>query len=318
METNDETRLPLLFAAAKDAGAILKDWLGLQPLTSLTVLDQAGQPFEDGALLVAPLRDLTGADAGPALTYGLSHAWIDTGEPWMDEGLAQFFVLLSVERTRGREAAEAQLATVVEPLALGETAPAEHPDPAETGGPEPQPLPEAWSEIFYRRKAAAVWWMLRDLAGEEVLKQALQTWRARPVSRNNPAQNALLFEGELEKISGKNFHWFFDDWVLHDRGLPDLSIGEVTPRELVSSTGRKTGWLVAVTVHNDGAAVADVPVVVRANSLSATQRMRIPGFATVTQRVLIEAAPTDIFVNDGSIPEQRTSRHSKAITMHAQ
>jgi hypothetical protein len=311
IETADESQLPLINANAKDAATLLADWLGPQPLSALTILDHPGQPFEDGPLLVAPLAALGAPDAAPALTHSLTHAWVQTGQPWMDEGLAQFFVLLGIERTQGREAATAQLNALLQPLTLMEPA-------LEAGKPAPvgQPLPAATSELYYRRKAAAVWWMLRGLVGDDALKVTLQAWREQPASANTPELSALAFEALLEKTYGKDLHWFFDDWVLHDRGLPDLTIADVTPRQLPATAGRSTGWLVSVTVRNDGGAVADVPVVIRSGSYSTTQRMRIPGFASITTRVVVEAAPTQVLLNDGGTPEQRSSTHSRDIAIH--
>jgi hypothetical protein len=313
IEADRDAGLPLVIANTKDAAALLTDWLGPQPLSSLTILDHPGEPFEDGPLLVAPLAALGAADAGPALTHSLTHAWVQTGDPWIDEGLAQFFVLLGIERTRGRDAATAQLTDLLQPLTLSEPA-------LEAGKPAPvgQPLPSATSELYYRRKAAAVWWMLRDIAGEDPLKLTLQAFRNRGASTATPEQDATAFEGALEKTSGKDLHWFFDDWVFHDRGLPDLTMVDVTPRQLPATAGRTTGWLVSVTVRNDGAAVADVPLIIRSGSFSSTQRMRIPGFATITTRVVVEAPPTQVVLNDGSTPEQRTSTHSRDIVLRTQ
>ena len=283
------------------------------------MLDHAGQPFEDGPLLVAPLSALTTPDAALAITHSLTHAWVQTGSPWMDEGLAQFFTLLWIERTKGREAAIAQLTSLMQPVALAE--PAIEPPAANKPAPVGQPLTSAISEFFYRRKAAAVWMMLRDIVGDDTLKLALQSWRTRPRAHNKPEDDALIFEALLEKTwSAKqeksDLSWFFNDWVLHDRGLPDLNIVDVAPRELpLAPNGRSTGWLIAVTVRNDGAAIADVPLIIRSGSYSTTQRMRIPGFSNATTRVVVEAPPTEVIVNDGVTPEQRTSTHSRTITL---
>ena len=158
--------------------------------------------------------------------------------------------------------------------------------------------------------------MLRDLAGDEPLKQALQAWRGRPPSMVSGAEDAALFEGVLEKTSGKDLRWFFDDWVYKDRGLPDLTLVDVTPRELPAAAGRSTGWLVAVTVRNDGGATADVPLVIRSGTYSTTQRIRVPGFGSVTTRIVAEAAPTQVVLNDLGTPEQRTSIHTRDVVVH--
>lgn len=308
VETEDEAPLAIVAASAQDAAGLLTDWLGPQPLSALTVLDHPGQPFEDGPLLVAPLASLAGAEAVPAVVHSLTHAWLQTGQPWMDEGLAEFFVLLWTERTRGLDAALDQMRALEQPLALGEVAPEQG-----KAASEGQPIVAASSEVYYRRKAAAVWWMLRDVAGEQPLRLALSAWRTQPASGKSAAEEAVAFERLLEKTSGRDLGWFFDDWVLHDRGLPDLTVTDVTPRELPTSAGKTSGWLTSVTVKNEGAAAAEVPVVVRSGSFSERQRLRVPGFGSATARILAEAPPTEVVVNDGSVPEQRTSLHQRAI-----
>jgi hypothetical protein len=209
-----------------------------------------------------------------------------------------------------------QLAQLVQPLGVVE------PNIASAAeidkGPPGQPLTAAADEMFYRRKAAAVWMMLRDLAGEEALKLALQSLRAQPSGNVSAREQAVAFEKVLEKTSGKDFSWFFQDWVLRDLGLPDLSIVDVTPRNLPAGAGHDSGWLVAVTVHNDGAATADVPLVIRSGSYSTTKHVRVAGFSNTTARVLVEAAPTEVVLNDGVTPELRTSVHTLAVTIHAQ
>jgi aminopeptidase N len=254
---------------------------------------------------VKALADLS---AQAALIHSLTHAWVQTGAPWMDEGLAQFFAVLSTERTGGRDAALLQLSNLLQPLAIAE------PElEADKPGPVGQPLIAATSEIFFRRKAAAVWYMLRGIAGEKALQSALRTWSEQKPTHATAEQNALAFEALIEKASGKDLHWFFDDWVLHDRGLPDLSITDITPRTLAAGSGHGGNWLVSVTVHNQGGAAAEVPVIVRSGTFSTTSPLRVSAFGNATARVLVETAPTEVVVNDGSTPEVSASRHSRAI-----
>jgi aminopeptidase N len=244
---------------------------------------------------------------------------VQTGQPWFDEGLAQFMGLLWTEQQQGREAAIAQLTDLVQPVALAEPAIA----PPTTNNLEPatynvqlpigQPLIAAADELYYRRKAAAVWWMLRGIVGDQPLTAALTELVAQPASHDTGLVQATNFEHLLEKTSGKDLAWFFNDWVLRDRGLPDLTIAEVAPRQLPAGQGHDSGWLVAVTIRNDGAAAAEVPVVIRSGTFSTTKRVRIAGFSSATDRVLVEAPPTQVLVNDGSTPEIRSSTHSQDV-----
>jgi hypothetical protein len=92
----------------------------------------------------------------------------------------------------------------------------------------------------------------------------------------------------------------------------------VEPHLLPAGESHASGWLVSVTVRNDGGAAADVPVVIRSGTFSTTRRMRIAGFDTSTERVLVESAPSEVVVNDGSTPEVSSSTHTQKIAPAAQ
>lgn len=301
-----------LAAAADRVVPLLREWLGTRPLSALTVIDHSGQPFQDGPLLVAPVAVLQSSTEAAPLVDSLTRAWVQTGQPWMDEGLGEFFSLLWTEREGGRSAALSALHDLVQPIALAEPEKFTGPD-ADAG----QPIITASSELFYRRKAAAVWWMLRGLTGDGSLHAALSAWRTQPASQDPAATQAIAFEHLLEKLSGKDLGWFFSDWVLRDRGLPDLSITDVATAVEPAGPGHPNGWLVAVTVRNEGGAAADVPVIVISGSQKVEQRMRIPGLSTITQRVLVGTSPTAVAVNDGSTPEIGETTHTRQIVLTA-
>ena len=173
-------------------------------------------------------------------------------------------------------------------------------------------LASATGDIFYRTKAAAVWWMLRSIVGDDALKQALQTYRLDAARLD---RDPAGLQHTLEKSSHKDLRWFFDDWVYRDRGLPDLSIVSVTPSQLTSRAGLPTGWLIAVEVRNDGYAAAEVPVTVRSSTASETQRLRIPGRSTASTRIVFAGTPAEVEVNDGGVPETQTSLHTRQLLL---
>ncbi len=72
-------------------------------------------------------------------------------------------------------------------------------------------------------------------------------------------------------------------------------------------------WLVAVEVQNNGSAEAEVPVTVRAGGLTNTLPLRIAAHSRATVRVPFEAAPEEVLVNDGSVPEARSPEHRRRI-----
>jgi hypothetical protein len=289
---------------------LLTEWLGSTPLSQLTILDHPGQPFEDGAFLVLPMHATSASTLAPALVHTLAHAWFHSSQVWLDEGVPQFLSLLWTEQSDGRDAAITRLQQDANPLSLVEP---EIPEGA-TGSEAGQSLVAARDEVYYRTKAAAVLWMLRSVAGDDALKFALRDY-GKDTKRD---QDPMGFELLLEQFAHKDLRWFFDDWVYHDLGLPDLTIVNVTPRQLPAQGGRPAGYLVSVEVRNDGAAVAEVPVTVRSGALTATERLRVPGHSSKSTRILFEGVPAEAVVNDGTVPEMRTRSHSMQINRVAQ
>jgi len=303
--TDHYDALPNYAAATAKVEPLLKDWLGAEPLTMLNIIDQTGQPFEDDALLVAPVRAATPDALAPALIHSLSHVWFRSSHQWLDEGVPEFMALLWLERTQGRDAAIAQLQSKANALALAE--PVVKDDSTAVG----QSLIDATSEVYYRTKAAAVLWMLRSIVGDAALKQALQTYRHAGKDDEDPES----FERVLEASAHRDLRWFFNDWVYRDRGLPDLAIADVTPR-LLETAAKGTSWLVSVDVRNNGYAAAEVPVTVRSGDLTMTQRLRIAGQSDASTRILFASTPQEVVVNDGSVPELTASSHTKQIVIH--
>ncbi|MFC6645395.1 hypothetical protein ACFQBQ_07310 [Granulicella cerasi] len=307
----DAKVLPRLQTEAKSVVPMLENWFAYTPKQPLVLMEQHAQPFEDGPLLLAPADSFATSGSEPMLAYSLTRAWVNTGDAWIDEGLPQFFALLETERDHGRDTALNELNNLLKPLPLGEPSFASA-EEMQKGAPG-QPLVAATEEVFYRRKAAAVWWMLRDLAGEDALRKALAALPTLHGADTNA--RAVAFQKALEAASHKDLAWFFNDWVLRDAGLPDLSLVDVTPRPLPAGKGHDTGWLVAVTVHNDGGATAEVPLTVRSGALAITRPMRVPAFSSATDRVFIQTAPTEVTLNDGSVPEARTSLHQRTLNV---
>jgi hypothetical protein len=306
----DNVAVQFWTTAAEAVTPFLQSWLGEKPRTQLTLLDlpdPEDAPFETGALLAAPLREpgpkaIPGALVG-VLVHALTHAWIlppNSSQPppaWLNEGVAHFMGTLWVERRQGRDAALRMLEADRAALALAEPA-----SPGESAG---QPLAEAISPVYYRTKAAYVLWMLRDLAGDPALSAALRNYY--PAASKNSGKSAArsAFEKLLEESEAHpDLSWFFADWIDADKGLPDLSIESIFPTS--ASAGN---WLVAVKVANNGYAQAEVPVTARSASDAVTHRVRIPAHDKVTERILVQGKPTEVQVNDGTVPETQASVH---------
>jgi hypothetical protein len=302
--------------AAANLKPVLAELLGETPRSSLLLLDHAGEPFEDGGLLVAQLSAAAEPKAiAPELMPALTHSWFRSQSPesrvvpasslWIDQGLPEFMSLIWTERTQGLETAVGELRHAAVLLALADSTPSGN----------PQPLTSAYADAFLRLKSAFVLWQLRELVGSESFSQSLTAYRHSLAL--NPAfdRDPKALQTTLEKIGKRDLGWFFDDWVYRDKGLPDLTIVAANPRPLPVRAGRSGGYLVAVDVRNDGDAVADVPVTVRAGTLSATERLRIPGHSSGSTRVVFEGRPETVEVNDGSVPELRGTSHTLTLTV---
>jgi hypothetical protein len=297
--------LPNYDAAAEKVRPLLKEWIGPGPLSMLYIIDNEGQPFEDDALLVSQMRAADPTLLAAPLVHSLTHAWFSSSHVWLDEGVAQFMSLLWVEQGEGREAAVKQLEQEANTLALAEPVVAR--DASEDAG---QSLIEARDEVYYRTKAAAVLWMLRSIVGDEALRRGLQLYRNDAKQDADPKE----FQRVLEKTAQRDLNWFFDDWVYRDRGLPDLTIASVTPRAL-ENKGDTKSWLVAVEVRNDGGAAAEVPVTVRSGTLTASQKLRIPGHSSASTRIVFQGTPDEVIVNDGSVPEVTSATHTRELIL---
>lgn len=288
--------------AGKTVTPFLQGWLGQQPRSQLVVLDlpdPEDAPFETGAMLATSIRQMAPEELDDILTHALTHAWMESPRAWLSEGVAHFMDTLWTEKQSGRTKALEQLEADRPALALAE--------PSSPGVSAGQPMAQAISPIYYRTKATYIFWMLRDLAGDAALSAAFRAYDpAADRSRGYLEDHGPgTFEKLLEQAAPqRDLKWFFADWVDADKGLPDLSIDSVFP-----APAEAGNTLVAVNLSNAGYAAAEVPVTVRTDTTKVTERVRIPGRGKAVQRILILGKPTEVQVNDGTVPETQASVH---------
>lgn len=263
-------------------------WFGT-PQTKVVVVDlQIGNasPFESGTLLLTPLRSSDLKLTELNLAHQLTHASFASERPWIFEGLAHFAQALYREQQDGRQAAldlmGAQLPAIIEtekslPAAREATA---------------QSLVNTSLEELYRSKAMYVWWMLRDMVGEQPLKNALAAYRSD--QDHEPGYMQRLIAAQTHR----DLEWFFDDWVYRDRGLPDFRVDSVYPRKTMQGN-----YMVTVTVENLGSAGAEVPVIVRVEGGEESKRIEVHGKSKNSIRIEVPSPPQEVVVNDGSVPE---------------
>lgn len=283
--------------AATRVAPLVQRWLGSKPHAQFTVLDlpeAADAPAETGNVLAIPLASNDATKLAPILAHGLAHAAFWSPRAWLNEGVANFLGTLWIDSADGRTAALENLNAGRTALALAE--------PATPGTGSGQNLLHAETSVYYRTKATYVFWMLRSLVGDDALQSALQAY--------NPAQDTTpdYFEHLLDAAAQSDLRWFFRNWVYQDMGLPDLSIAGV----YFSPEAHNTD-LVAVDIVNNGSAEAEVPVTIKGADTSDTVQVRVPPHGRITHRVIFQEAPTQVIVNDGSVPEVQDSMHVKTV-----
>jgi hypothetical protein len=319
--------------AAAKVTPFLEGWLGQQPRSQLTILDlpdPQDAPYETGGLLVTAIRPAAPDQLDGILVHALTRAWISSPRAYLSEGVAQFMSTLWLEKQWGREKALDLLESGRTALALAEPS-----SPGESSG---QPLAQAISPVYYRTKAAYIFWMLRDLAGDPTLSAALRAYNPQQdaVRGLGPNSGSGSFEKLIEQAGLRdNLAWFFSDWIDSDKGLPDIAIDNVfvsqaavpgvspTPHN-ASPAGASTespttagpnenSWLVAVDLSNSGYAEAEIPVRVRNALTSVTQRILVPARSKATVRILIQGKPAEVQANDGTVPETEASVHIRHL-----
>jgi aminopeptidase N len=138
--------------------------------------------------------------------------------------------------------------------------------------------------------------MLRDMVGDDALKQAIGKYRAEDDSDKD--KDPKYVERLVEAAAERDLGWFFDDWVYQDRGLPDFRVQSVHPW-----TTEKGVQFITVTLENLGRAGAEVPFTILFEGGEITKRIEVRAKSTATTRVELPGTASEIVVNDGSVPE---------------
>ncbi len=134
---------------------------------------------------------------------------------------------------------------------------------------------------------------------------------AQPRSAVQPAGTAPAAQSDQPVAGGPgSLAWFFKAWVYEDPGLPDLAITNVFPSR-TSSSGDQ--WLVAVQLSNTGYAEAMVPLTLHSASGEETVQLRVPARGTLSRRILLPGEPTEVDLNDGTVPEVQASVHRRLL-----
>ncbi|HWW15521.1 MAG TPA: hypothetical protein VN310_12735 [Candidatus Dormibacteraeota bacterium] len=276
----------------------ISEWFGTPRSKAETadLTDPSATPFESGPLLLTPLASMDPKLAGLVAAHQLTHAAFSSPRPWINEGLAHFTQALHLEHQSGRQAALDYMGLHRSTLSAVEQE--KQASIPRSDDETRRSLINTSDEELYRSKAMCVWWMLRDMVGDQALKKALASYRAE--EDKEPSYMPLLIEAQTQK----DLEWFFDDWVYRDRGLPDFKVESAFTRKTLPE-----GYIVTITVNNLGAAGAEVPLTVKFAGGEITKRLVVRGKSNGVIRVEVPKPPNEIVVNDGSVPESATTNN---------
>jgi hypothetical protein len=303
----DQADVQGYMTAATLVQPLLEQWLRPQPIEDLTVIDlpeAADAPFEQGSALLTSIAPDPPEKLAPQMAHALANVYFQSPREWLREGVASFAESLWIEHIHDRSLALESLEANRGALAFAE--------PATPGAGPGQDLLHASDAVYYRTKATYVLWMLRDVAGDRQLAAAFHAYD--PAADTTPDYFERLVERPNGLDPAKDLKWFFANWVYQDRGLPDLSITSVHP----SPAAQSGEFLVGIDITNDGFAEAEVPVTVRSqNGGTLTERVLLPGKTRTAHRMLVQGAPQEVIVNDGTVPEVQATVHQTTLSDQA-
>ncbi len=250
--------------------------------------DSQGATYESGNML---LTSLSGSDTKLLLsaTQQLTHAYFRSPRTWIHDGLASYAQVRLFEWKEGHKAAIDYLQGHRAALVELEKFSAEN-------RTKDNSLITSLDDFRIQTKSMYVWWLLGDMVGENALYAALHNYKAG--DDNDPKYMQTLIEAQAHR----DLQWFFDDWVYHDRGLPEFRVTSVYPSKLASG-----GYMLTVTVENVGNAGAEIPVTLHTQDSETSGKLVIAGKSKASVRIQTPSLPQDVTLNDGSVPESDTS-----------
>jgi len=268
---------------------------GSKNLHVLGLPDEQASPFVTHGMLLTPLKTPLKNEAELDMVYALARQLVQSPRAWIQEGLAHYAQVAFIEARKGRQAAldylDAHKAVLVE---------AEKRAVEKSGGAD-RSLITAPDDLYLQAKTMYVWWMLKDMLGKTPV-EALQSYRAAE------DKDAAYLQKLIEKQYQRDLQWFFDDWVYHDRGLPDFRVVSVFSTPLAAG-----GFLVTIEIENLGSAGAEAPIILKTGNSELRRRLEVRGKSKASVRIETQSAPKEVTVNEGSVPESDVSNNTYKI-----
>jgi hypothetical protein len=269
---------------------------GSKNLQILGLPEADASPFVSQGMLLIPLGVDLSNEAELDIVYAIARQQVPSPRAWIQEGLAHYAQAAFVEEHKGLQSAldylNGRTAALVDAERTAKTAAS-----SETA----RSLIDAPDDLYLQAKSMFVWWMLKDMLGN-LPSEALLSYHA------SADKDPTYVQRLIGSNAKRDLQWFFDDWVYHDRGLPDFRVASVFSRQL--ENGR---FLVTVTIENLGRAGAEVPVLLRIEGGEVHQRVEVRGRSKASLRIEASSKPLEVVINDGSVPESDTSNNTYKI-----
>jgi hypothetical protein len=273
---------------------------GKRDIQVVELPDSSAAPFATEGMLLMPLKATPAEPDRLTLVYALAREEARSTHPWISEGLAHLAQVIDIEHQHGRPAAlaylqahQSMLVDLEKHFSLPESV-----HPKEDTRTAAQSLLETKDEVYLQNKAMWVWSMLRDMVGLS-LDIVLSSYHA-----TDDRSSSYMEELFAKHTQRSDLQWFFDDWVYHDRGLPDFKIDSAFPVKTPTNS-----YIITVTVTNLGGAGAEVPIIVKSAAGDAVKRLEVRARSKAVTRIEVPGAPQEIIVNDGSVPESDTTNN---------
>jgi hypothetical protein len=268
---------------------------GSKNLQILGLPDPGALPFVSQGMVLIPLGAELTNNAELDIVYATARQLVLSPRAWIQEGLAHYAQATFVEEHSGLESALEYLRRHVTALVDAEKT---------ANGTETETtrsLINAPDDLYLQSKAMFVWWMLKDILGNPP-STALLSYKA--ADDKDPTYMPRLIAANTKR----DLQWFFDDWVYHDRGLPDFRVASVFSRPLGNDR-----FLVTITVENLGRAGAEVPVLLKIEGGEVRQRVEVRALSKASIRIEASSKPLEVVVNDGSVPESDATNNTYKI-----
>ena len=280
--------------AAAEIDPIVPVGPGSGRLEILGLPDPDAQSFVTEGMLLTPLKSPMTNEAELSIVYAKARHLVLSPRAWIQDGLAHYAQAEFIEKQKGRQAALDYLSAHAAGLVEAEKQ-------ASGDRESSRSLISVPDDLYLQTKAMYVWWMLKDMLGNPP-RDAFLNYHV--TEDNDPGYMPQL----IQKETPRDLTWFFDDWVYHDRGLPDFRVASVFSNPVASG-----GFLVTITVENLGHAGAEVPLTLEFEGGEIRRRLEVRGKSKASIRVETPAAPRQVILNDGSVPESDTGNNTYKI-----